>query len=477
MKIRALTIPALLTAITLNLGGQQQVIDSIMADTTLTGTSWSVCFADAATGEIMYSHDADRNLAPASVMKLYPTSVALSLLGPDYRYRTGIFISGEFHARKGILDGDVIICGGGDPALGSEYFEEHYGDVISAWVNALKDAGVRRVRGHVAASGSIYDFNPAPSGWAWGDLGQYYGAGVYDINIHDNMYRIHITGRSEGVPAVIDSVQDYGHNIILTSYLLSSGKTDRGYVFNAPYSDMAWITGTVPADSSFALKASIPDPPSAMVRKLDRAMRASGIRIDGNPSTLRVPLDTMNSHKVFITLSPTLAEIVKVTNHESVNMYAEALRKHLGYEILGQGTFSAGSAVIRQFLDSAGCEPYEAVMLDGSGLSSNNNISALMTVRLLVHMNNSFCAGPFMASLPEGAVSGTMKNYFLDEMFKGRVVAKTGTITAAKSFAGYFTTNSGRRVAFTTFANGFTVPSRTITDYMESMVREIILKY
>ena len=452
-------------------------MDSILADTTLTGTSWSICFADAVTGEMIYSHDAERNLASASVMKLYPTSAALLYLGPDYRYETTLYITGSFNPRRGVLDGDVIIEGGGDPALGSEYFAEHYSDVTGTWVNALREAGVRRVRGHVAASESIYDFNPAPSGWAWGDLGQYYGAGVYDININDNMYRIYITGGAEGEPASIDSVQDYGRDIILTSYLSSSGRTDRGYVYNAPYSDMAWITGSVPADSSFALRSSIPDPPLALVRKLDAAMRASGIRIDGYPSTLRVPFDTTNSMNVSTTLSPSLAEIVSVTNHESVNMYAEALRKHLGYTVLGQGTFSAGSAVIRQFLDSIGCEPYEAVMLDGSGLSSNNNISALMTVRLLVHMNNSACAGPFIASLPEGAVSGTMKNYFRDELFKGRVVAKTGTITSAKSFAGYFTTNSGRRIAFTTFANGFNVPSRTITDYMENLVREIILKY
>ncbi len=177
------------------------------------------------------------------------------------------------------------------------------------------------------------------------------------------------------------------------------------------------------------------------------------------------------------TLSPALAEIVKVTNHESVNMYAEALRKHLGWEIRGEGTWNAGSAVIRQFLDSIGCEPYEAVILDGSGLSSNNNISALMTVRLLVHMYNSSVSEAFISSLPMGAVSGTMKNYFRDEMFKGRVVAKTGTITSAKSFAGYFTTNSGRKIAFTTFANGFTVPSRKITDNMERVVREIMIKY
>jgi D-alanyl-D-alanine carboxypeptidase/D-alanyl-D-alanine-endopeptidase (penicillin-binding protein 4) len=477
MKTRFLKLLLLSVSMPLILSGQQQVMDSILADTTLTGTSWSVCFADAVTGEMIYSHDADRNLASASVMKLYPTSAALLFLGPDYRFETGLYITGNFNPRRGILDGDVIISGGGDPALGSEYFAEQYGDITATWVNALRNAGIRRVRGRVAAAESIYDFNPAPSGWAWGDLGQYYGAGVYDININDNMYRIYITGGAEGEPASVDSVQDYGRDIILTSYLSSSGRTDRGYVYNTPYSDMAWITGSVPADSSFALRASIPDPPLALVRKLDAAMRASGIRVDSYPSTFRLPLDTANSMKVNTTLSPSLAEIVSVTNHESVNMYAEALRKHLGYKVLGEGTFSAGSAVIRSMLDSIGCEPYEAVMLDGSGLSSNNNISALMTVRLLVHMNNSACAGPFIASLPEGAVSGTMKNYFRDEVFKGRVVAKTGTITSAKSFAGYFTTSSGRRIAFTTFANGFNVPSRTITDYMEGLVREIILKY
>jgi len=477
MQIKAFTTLIIALAAGLCVTGQQNVMDSILTDTTLTGTSYSFCFADAVTGEIIFSHDADRNLASASVMKLYPTSAALSLLGPDYRYSTIIYLTGQFNKRRGILEGDVIIRGGGDPALGSEYFREHYGDVTAQWVEALSAAGVKRVKGRVAAAESIYDFNPAPSGWSWGDLGQYYGAGVYDINFNDNMYRIYLTGQSEGLPALIDSVEEYGKDIYLTNYLTSSGRSDNGYVYNAPYSTRAWITGSVPADSSFALKASIPDPPLALVRKLDTELRAAGIRIDGEASAARAAFDSAGSTPLCVTLSPALAEIVKVTNHESVNMYAEALRKHLGYAMLGEGSFRAGSLVVRDFLDSIGCEPYEAVILDGSGLSSNNNISALMTVRLLVHMYNSSISGPFIASLPEGAVSGTMKYYFRDDLFKGRVVAKTGTINSAKSFAGYVTTNSGRRVAFTMFCNGFTVPSRRMTDNMEKIVKEIILNY
>ena len=477
MKIRLYALLILVSLSIPSLNGQREVMDSILADTAFTGTSYSFCFADAVTGEIIFSHDAERNLSSASVMKLYPTSVALSLLGPCYRYATTLCLAGEFNSKKGVLDGDVIIIGGGDPALGSEYFSEHYGDVVGTWVKALRNAGVRRIKGRVAAAESIYDFNPAPDGWAWGDLGYSYGAGVYDINFNDNKYRIFVTGKSEGEPAVIDSAEIYGRGIKLTGSLISSGRSNRSDIYTAPYSSSATLTGTVPADSSISMRTSIPDPPLALVRMLDEAMRSEGIDITQKPVSDRVSLDGKRTLIISVTDSPPLAEIIKVTNNESVNMYAEAIRKHLGYELLGKGTFSAGSAVIRHFLDSIGCEPDKAVILDGSGLSSNNNISALMTVKLLVHMHNSTVAEPFISSLPMGAVSGTMKNYFLDDVFKERVVAKTGTITSAKSFAGYFTTNSGRRIAFTTFANGFTVPSRMITDNMERVVREIILKY
>lgn len=477
MKIRLYALLILVSLSIPSLNGQREVMDSILADTAFTGTSYSFCFADAVTGEIIFSHDAERNLSSASVMKLYPTSVALSLLGPCYRYATTLCLAGEFNSKKGVLDGDVIIIGGGDPALGSEYFSEHYGDVVGTWVKALRNAGVRRIKGRVAAAESIYDFNPAPDGWAWGDLGYSYGAGVYDINFNDNKYRIFVTGKSEGEPAVIDSAEIYGRGIKLTGSLISSGRSNRSDIYTAPYSSSATLTGTVPADSSISMRTSIPDPPLALVRMLDEAMRSEGIDITQKPVSDRVSLDGKRTLIISVTDSPPLAEIIKVTNNESVNMYAEAIRKHLGYELLGKGTFSAGSAVIRHFLDSIGCEPDKAVILDGSGLSSNNNISALMTVKLLVHMHNSTVAEPFISSLPMGAVSGTMKNYFLDDVFKERVVAKTGTITSAKSFAGYFTTNSGRRIAFTTFANGFTVPSRMITDNMERIVREIILKY
>lgn len=477
MKIRILcSFIVTVTALTIT-KGQEVAIKSMLSDTTLTGTSYSICFADAVTGKVIFGYDADRNLASASVMKLYPTAVSLSLLGADYRFSTSVFMSGRFNKRNGTLYGDIVILGGGDPALGSSYFADHYGDLTGQWTEALKASGLRRVTGRVAAAESIYDHNPVPGGWPWADLGNYYGAGVYDINLNDNKYNIYVTGYSEGMPAVIDSVDKYGGNMQFGNYLTSSGKSDNGYVYNAPYSTSAWISGTVPADSSIILKASMPDPPFTLVNQLNDAMKLAGIKIQGSPVGDRVSLNSNILTPVSVTYSPPLSEIIRTTNHESVNLYAELLRKHLGWVIGREGSFNAGSAVIRSFLDSIGCEPYEAVMIDGSGLSPNNNISALMTTRLLVHMYNSKDSTAFLSSLPAAAVSGTMKSYFKNEVFRGRVIAKTGSIGSVRSFAGYVTTNSGRTVAFTMIANGFTVPWRRVTDNMESIIREIIVKY
>jgi len=468
----------LLTVVTLTgINGQEAVLQSMLADTTLTGTSYSICFADAVTGEVVFGFDADRNLASASVMKLYPTAVSLSLLGADYRFTTSVFMSGRFDKRKGVLYGDVVILGGGDPALGSAYFSDHYGDVPARWAESLAAAGLRRVTGRVAAAVSVYDNNPVPGGWSWADLGNYYGAGVYDLNYNDNKFNIYVTGFSEGMPAVIDSTDQYGKEMQIENYLTSSGKSDNGYVYNAPYSTSAWISGSVPADSSMVLRASMPDPPFTVVNQLNKALKQAGIKVKNDPVRARVSLNEASNSPVCVTLSPPLSEIISTTNHESVNLYAEALRKYLGPATGTGGTFSAGSAVIRNFLDSIGCEPYEAVILDGSGLSPNNNISALMTTRLLVHMYNSRNSEVFRSSLPEAGVSGTMKSYFRSDLFRGRVIAKTGSIGSVRSFAGYVTTNSGRTLAFTMIANGFTVPWRQVTNNLERIAGEIIVKY
>lgn len=475
--MKRLTSIITLVLLSAAVSAQQAAMQEMLSDTSLTGMSVSICFADAVTGETVFSYDGTRNLAPASVMKLYPTATALSFLGPDYIFSTELLMTGSLNSKKGILDGDLVIKGSGDPALGSPYFEENYGDFIAGWVRTVKARGINHIRGRIAAAPSIYDNNPVPGGWSWADIGNYYGAGVYDINICDNTWKAYVTGYDDGTPATVDSVDYLADGIRVTNYLISSGNSDNGYVYNAPYSYDAWISGTVPVNRSIALKASLPDPPFTLVRLFDRQLREAGVIIDGEPSPARSMECCTEPEVLCVTESPRLSDIVYVTNHESVNLYAEQLRKHLGYMLGGEGSFSAGSDVIENFLVAAGCDPGKTVMLDGSGLSANNNINACMTVRLLVHMHNSGVADAFEASLPEAGKNGTMKNYFRDPFFADRVRAKTGSITSVKSFAGYIITDSGRVLAFAMIANGFSAPYRLVTNHMENLAAEIMKLY
>ena len=143
--------------------------------------SVSLCVADAKTGDILIDYNSGISLTPASVMKVITSAAALELLGPDYTFKTTVGYTGSLNKRSGRLKGNIIILGGGDPALGSKYFADHYEGFIDNWVAEIKKLGIKRIKGRVITDDSYYDYLPVPAKWLWEDEGNYYGAGAYGI--------------------------------------------------------------------------------------------------------------------------------------------------------------------------------------------------------------------------------------------------------------------------------------------------------
>ena len=168
---------------------QEKAVQLFIRDTSMIHASVSICIKDAGNGETITEFDAEKSLIPASVMKLITSGVALELLGPQYTFRTIIGYTGSLNKRTGRLSGNIIVRGGGDPALGSGYFEDHYRDFIDSCISQIKRTGIRRVDGMVITDDSYYDFLPVPAKWQWEDLGNYYGAGVYGLSVFDNTAR------------------------------------------------------------------------------------------------------------------------------------------------------------------------------------------------------------------------------------------------------------------------------------------------
>jgi len=458
---------------------QQKSIESFISDSVMLHASVSFCVADANNGEVVTEYNSGKSLIPASVLKLITSAAALELLGSQYIFKTTIGYTGSFNKRSGKLKGDIVIKGGGDPVLGSQYFKDHYQNFQDKWVSEIIKFGIKKIEGRVITDDSYYDFLPVPAKWLWEDAGNYYGAGAFGISVFDNTYEIHFKTSSDSTMLAITQIVPEECRSEFSNWLVAAGTSDEGYVFAAPYSTSGWLAGSIPANmDDFVLKASIADPPSLIAKVINEKLLAEGISVSQEPTTFR--LEKIFSHEKPVTItetaSPALSEIIEVLNHESVNLFAEHLIKELGKKYRGTGSTISGTEVILDFLNEAEVNTEGMFIEDGSGLSPLDAINARELVKLLVYMKNS---GEFFkeyyASLPEAGKEGTLKSYFRDPVFDSRLRAKSGSMTRVRSYAGYITTASDKKLAFAVIVNNFTGPSRDVISGIEEILKEIIL--
>ncbi len=232
---------------------------------------------------------------------------------------------------------------------------------------------------------------PVPSKWLWEDEGNYYGAGAYGLSVFDNTYEIHFKTMADSTLPVLDKFIPEDCRSEMADFLISSGTTDEGNVFAAPYSTGGWLAGKIPVNQlDFVLKASVTDPPLLLAKIVTEKLKAGGIKTSTAPTTVRLnPLPkTDKVVPITETVSPKLSEIISVLNHESVNLFAEHLIKELGKKFKNNGSTESGAAVIYDFLKSCGIDKNGMFIEDGSGLSPLNAVNTRELVRLLVYMKN-----------------------------------------------------------------------------------------
>jgi serine-type D-Ala-D-Ala carboxypeptidase/endopeptidase (penicillin-binding protein 4) len=139
----------------------------------------------------LFELNADKLMIPASTLKLLTSATALEILGADYHFQTKIGYTGDL-LQTNEIKGDLIVLGGGDPTLGSEYFNqfESCRDFVKIWVQKIKAVGIHKITGDIIFDGSVYNSEKIPPTWIWGDIGNYYGAGASAFTCYDNLFRI-----------------------------------------------------------------------------------------------------------------------------------------------------------------------------------------------------------------------------------------------------------------------------------------------
>ncbi|MDR2887638.1 MAG: D-alanyl-D-alanine carboxypeptidase/D-alanyl-D-alanine-endopeptidase [Bacteroidales bacterium] len=452
--------------------------EEMLADSLLRNASVSFYVADADNGNVVYSHNPKISLIPASNMKLVSSAAALELLGPCHVFKTLIGYTGELNTSNGQLTGDIIIKGGGDPVLGSSYFCSHYEDFAGRWIEAVKNAGIKKVNGRIITDDSYFDFYPAAPRWLWEDLGASYGAGVFGLSIFDNTFSIRVRTAPDSINVeLIDITPDIaGYD--LTNRLKTFGSEGKWYLYAAPYSSSGWLSGTIPASSEYVMKVSIPDPPLMAARMMLQRMEKEKIETAGHPYTSRIENMANIDDITYLaqTGSPELRSIMEILNRESVNLYADTFTKELGKQFRNSGTMTDGIKVIMQFLGSAGVDTCGFFIEDGSGLSARNAVNAEGIAKLLVYMRNKGkYFQDYLFSLPEAGQNGTLARFFTDPVFESNLKAKSGSMTRVRCYSGYFTAKSGKNMVFSILVNNFHGTPVNVVRHVEEILKEIIL--
>jgi D-alanyl-D-alanine carboxypeptidase/D-alanyl-D-alanine-endopeptidase (penicillin-binding protein 4) len=444
----------------------------------------SLLVVDTEKRDTLIAHQPNLSLPSASTAKLFSTAAALEILGPNYRPKTLLYTDGSLN-KEGELNGNLWIIGQGDPTLGSIYFNRdgEQQAFLQQWCDTLQQLGIKKINGNIICDGSDFGYEGIPDGWSWGDMGNYYGAGPSGLCVYDNMLRFYFkTSDQPGMAATLLRTFPEQKDLVFFNEIRSASvQGDNSYIYGSPFSSNRWGRGTLPLNQpQFEVKGSLPDPEKQVGTELLQFLQKRGIIISGTVQTAR--MDSLYVKKVskerlkllYMHEGPTIGEIVNITNHHSINLFAEQLVCLAGYKKTGVGTTSNGLDVIEK-LFNASINTKGLYLKDGSGLSRSNGISAGNLVSLLLFMNQSQYKTAFFNSMPISGKSGTIKSVCVDQSCFGKVFAKSGTMSRIKSYAGYVRTNSGKLLAFAFILNNFEGGGKLAVRKMETLFNQLVL--
>ena len=459
----------------------QKAVDNFVTKPDLKQASVSFLAVDLSNNQVLAQHNANRLLAPASTTKLWSTAAAFEILGADYRPKTQLLYTGSIVGNE--LKGNIIIRGFGDPSLGSSHFttQEKMRDFLDIWADSVKNLGINVVSGCVLADASALGYFGPPDGWSWGDMGNYYGAFPSGLTIFDNMIELFFnTPSKSGAATTLARTNPTVPNFVIQNYVLAENVTsDNAYVYGAPYSNYAYVTGSLPmGKTGFIVKGAIQNPELVFAIEFHAALIRRGIQIASSPLTYNT-IETSEKEKaqailkgkqtlIYTLYGASLFQVAEFINFKSVNLFAEHLPCWIALEKKGLGYHRDGMKIIQDFWGSK-FDISASRINDASGLSRTNAISAQNFIDLLTYMSKS-TNKEFELTLPVAGESGTLKNLCKGQTGQGRIMAKSGTMSKVKSYAGYVTTKSGKKLAFAIIVNNHANSSSSLTTQIETVL-------
>ena len=441
---------------------------------------WGVSIVDLTTGVALYERNADRLLVPASNAKLYSTSAALEVLGPDFVFETVVSSPGAI--ADDTLRGPLVITGSGDPTIGGRFRDGDELAIFREWADELRAHGIRHIDGDIVGDDNFFDDTPLGYGWSWDDEPYWYSAELGALSFNDNCIDVTVFATTPGQPASITwrpfntwYVTIENESVTVAADSLADEEYSRSRATNH-----IRVRSRIVASEEQRESLSISNPTAYFVHVLREVLIREGITVGGRA----VDIDDMDdplpstSTELLRHRSRPLSDIISVVNKRSQNLYADQLLKVIGTRLPAHetdepgGSARNGIALASRVWATAGVDTSLAQIVDGSGLSRYNLVTPRMTTHLLSWMwsRPATVRDAFLDSLPIGGVDGTLAGRYDVGAARGEVRAKTGTVSNVSTLSGYVATDDGTPLAFSIMANNFVVDTDEMRDVQDLIV-------
>ncbi len=441
-------------------------LDSILSKPLFDTTQIALSVYDITEGRAMFNKNEKQLVRPASTLKIITTTAAFLFLKPDYVFKTNLYLDGTI--KDSTFNGNLFIEGGFDPELNVED--------LSAFVTGIKRQGIKNIYGNIYIDISKMDSLYRGKGWMWDDDSDRAFPYMNSLPINKSSIKIITSPAEPGEPVLVKTIPE-------TDFISIINKTNTIEKDSSQISVMRnWVnrkneivltgftgTGSKPDTS----EVNIVNPEKYFLSLFTGLLKKNNIVFKGKTDTLT----TAPNAKLIATITHSVNEVIKTTNKESDNLNAEMLMLAAAYEQLKRKVSAKdGILLLDSLVTLAGMKKQNYRIVDGSGLSFYNLVSAELVVEILKYLylqKESYLV--ISSSLPIAGVDGTLAERMKDFSHLQNISAKTGSMSGISALAGYISSTHGHIMAFALYIQNFNGGPKRIRDIQDEICRAIYL--
>jgi len=450
-------------------------IREIIENSAASSSFWSVQVRNS-NGDILEEYNGDYLIRPASNLKLVTSAAYLDLLGPDFKFETVLYGSGE--QRENRWNGDLYIRGAGDPSINGEAYDDPL-FLFQRWYSILDSMGVEVINGNVIGHDGYFDDVPYPRGWEWDDLSYYYAPEISALSFNKNVVDLEV--RADGQPGSKPSITWFPFETPYVQFINEQRITPGDTSFDESYrrdlgSNSIYLKSTLPEGHYETEPLSVHNPSLYFIDTFKRYLQLMGIRVEGQLLLSEEPIawneggfTELNRHR-----SRPLHTMIDRLNRESDNLYAEMLLKTLVAERYGvPGSTELGLEIMKGFMNDHGFDTTAVTLRDASGMAPATLLKTSDLNRFLVDMQEMPYFDQYYNSLSVAGRNGTLQYRFYNSDVSNNFFGKTGFMSGVRSISGYLNTAGGERLVITIATNNYTVKT-TVVDRIHQQILDYL---